>query len=137
MENRETKWRKDNFKDNFIEEISPILKSEGYKRKRNYWYLLKNNVVFCINVQGSQWDKNNYYVNIGAKNNICENYYPTALQWTWSHRCTDTSGSENNISIKDFIKCKDVYFDDFVSLKVDEFYNKYNAIKICEQWVLI
>ncbi len=124
-------------KDDFLLKVATILKQRKYKRRKNYWYLAKNNLIFCIYVQGSQWNKNNYYVNIGVKEDCLALSYPTELHWTWWHRCTNTNGQEINISIQSLVDCFDMYFNDYVSMDVKEFYSKYKAIKIGERWIVL
>lgn len=53
-------------KQEFIEEIRAPLKKYGFQKKRAYWFKKCNDIIFCINMQGSQWNKDNYYFAIGG-----------------------------------------------------------------------
>lgn len=55
-------------KTELILEIAPILKSKGYKRKNTTWIkqTKDNNIYLVFNLQGSQYDKEIYYVNLGV-----------------------------------------------------------------------
>jgi hypothetical protein len=39
------------------------LKKLGFKKNRQHWILLNDYYYIGFNIQGSQWDLNNYYVN--------------------------------------------------------------------------
>lgn len=124
-----------NSKKVFTEQLSIVLKKEGYRRKRNYWYFFDDSFVFCIQIQGSQWDKNDYYVNIGARNGV-DVLFPTELKWTWFHRCKNNNGEQKNISLTEFIKTRDAYYYDYANLNESIFLNKYRAIKIGDRWMI-
>lgn len=81
-------------KTTFISEVSKPLKEAGYKKTRNYWHKICNDLIFCINVQGSQWDRNDYYVEIGISllDNISN---PSLLRWHCRHRCHGMNGGKN------------------------------------------
>ncbi len=114
-------------KQSYIQELGPILKNQGYKKHGNYWYLSQGGAVLCINVQGSQWDKNDYYVNIGAAKEDSACKFPTILKWIWQHRCMGKEG-ELNLSIQDTLVCVDTYFSDYLQAKNPrDFYTKYKA----------
>ena len=53
-------------KQEFLAAIREPLKAEGYRKKGFYWYKTVNDLVFCLNLQGSQWDKDDYYFQVGA-----------------------------------------------------------------------
>ncbi len=84
-------------KSEFIDAIKPVLKNDGYRKKGSYWYQQNGELLLCINVQGSQWDKNDYYVNIGIAMFDSGDYYlfPTLLHWKIVHRCFGRTGQLN------------------------------------------
>lgn len=84
-------------KHTFISEISKPLKELGYRKRTNYWYKTANELIFCINVQGSQWDKDNYYVEIGVAKYEEEKKCPTILYWFCRHRCI---GKNRDVNIE-------------------------------------
>lgn len=56
-------------KEKLISEITAPLKSMGYKKRSNTWIKQSDsemNVFIVINIQGSQFDKKDYYVNLGV-----------------------------------------------------------------------
>lgn len=83
-------------KSEFIDAIKPALKNDGYRKKGSYWYKHKEQIILCINVQGSQWDTNDYYVEIGIAmfEDVCY-LFPTLMLWRIRHRCVGRSGELN------------------------------------------
>lgn len=79
----------------FINEIKRQLKIHGYHKHGNYWYKCFNDIYYCINVQGSQWSKVDYYVEIGLAQCNSSVKLPTILQWVCRHRCVGKMGSKN------------------------------------------
>lgn len=69
----------------FIEEISVLLKANGYRKHGKYWYRDRHSFKYCVCVYGSVWDSNNYYVEIGI--DISDTKYPTLLYWALRTRC--------------------------------------------------
>lgn len=123
-------------KNDFIFTISPILKDRGYKKRGSYWYFYDNNkkLILCINLQGSQWNKDSYYINIGIADIKEGQLYPSLLNWTWRHRCRGEQG-EVNIDTKVFVQSIDTYFSEYLEAKTpSDFYNKYNATFISNQY---
>ncbi|MCL2062248.1 MAG: DUF4304 domain-containing protein [Firmicutes bacterium] len=47
-----------------IEYIAPILKADGYLREKNSWYKENGDMLFCIQIQSSQWAKDDYFCNL-------------------------------------------------------------------------
>lgn len=117
-----------------IQLLDHALKYRGYKRRGNYWFLTQNGIIFCINIQNSQWDKNTYYVNIGVAKEEQACNYPTILNWTWRHRCHGKSG-EVNLSMQEIMTSVDVYFSDYINAdNPSDFYIKYSAERIFNQY---
>ena len=54
-----------NNKEKIIEELIPLLKKEGYLKRRQTWYKESDDLVIVFNVQNSQYDRDAYYVNLG------------------------------------------------------------------------
>ena len=56
-------------KETLVSEIAPQLKTMGYKKKSYTWIKQSDsemNIFIVINIQGSQYDKKNYYINFGV-----------------------------------------------------------------------
>ncbi|MBQ5319451.1 MAG: DUF4304 domain-containing protein [Oscillospiraceae bacterium] len=52
-------------KSELISEIAPLLKNLGYKKRNNTWVLYLKDLDVVFNVQGSQFDTEMYYINLG------------------------------------------------------------------------
>lgn len=56
-------------KETLISQITPQLKTMGYKKRNNTWAKQSDpemNIFIVINIQGSQYDKKDYYMNLGV-----------------------------------------------------------------------
>lgn len=56
-------------KETLISQITPQLKTMGYKKRNNTWAKQSDpemNIFIVINIQGSQYDKKDYYINLGV-----------------------------------------------------------------------
>ena len=82
-------------KQEFLAAIREPLKAEGYRKKGFYWYKTVNDLVFCLNLQGSQWDKDDYYFQVGVALHKDSSAFPTILHWLFRHRCTGKNGELN------------------------------------------
>ena len=82
-------------KDEFLSAIKPELKKRGYRKNGMYWYKRCDGFTCCINLQTSNWDSDNYYVNVGLSLDDSSTCRPTQLKWYCRHRCTGRSHSEN------------------------------------------
>ena len=124
-------------KTEFISAAAPLLKDRGYKKRGSYWYLSRAGYVFCINLQGSQWDKDHYYINIGAAEQREEAPYPTLLKWLWRHRCRNAHGEELNPELSDLLLCIDSCFSDFLAADdPSSFYKEHHATLLVNQYWL-
>ncbi len=68
-------------KQEFIDYMKPILKQRGYRKTRGYWHRENGELIDCIFVQGSQWDTNNYYVEVGWALPNPDRMKPTQTEW--------------------------------------------------------
>ena len=54
-------------KQEMIEYLRVYLKQRGYKQQKQTWHRINQDRVYVIvNVQNSQWDRETYYINLGA-----------------------------------------------------------------------
>lgn len=56
-------------KETLISQITPQLKTMGYKKRNNTWAKQSDpemNIFIVINIQGSQYDKKDFYINLGV-----------------------------------------------------------------------
>ena len=81
-------------KQEFLTAIRPVLKEMHFRKHSNYWYKNLETVMICINVQGSQWSKDTYYVEIGATELPVEKRTPVVWEWTCRHRCRGTDNEK-------------------------------------------
>ena len=61
-----------------IKYLKSAMKSHGYKTQGKYWWKEGEDVVLFCGVQGSQWDKDDYYFNIGImkKSHVTKSCHP-------------------------------------------------------------
>lgn len=118
----------------FISEISKTLKLLGYRKSKNYWYRAYNDLIFCINVQGSQWDKNDYYIQIGVSFATNDIKNPSILQWYFRHRCSGKNG-EKNILPDEFLSCLSEIFDKIHTADdIETLLREHQATKVVSQY---
>lgn len=118
----------------FISVVTPVLREMGFKKNKNYWYRYCKEYIECINVQGSQWDKNDYLVEIGFAQTNLPQKFPTILYWHCRHSVFGVAGQYNILPQELFDKLKIVF--DSISSKEDltEYLIKQNAIKVGTQY---
>lgn len=76
-------------KKDFLLVVHDYLKPLGYKKNKNYWFLSNGELVYCVNVQGSQWDTNGYYVNVGIAIEKDVGTKPSLIYWYVRKRCKE------------------------------------------------
>ena len=64
-------------------------------------------------MQGSQWDRNDYYFEIGVAEHKENCTTPTLLHWLSCHRCEGNSG-ERNVLPSEAMKCVSNTFRDII-----------------------
>lgn len=121
-------------KTEFMSKIAPLLKNDGFRKKASYWYMERNGVLFCIFVQGSQWDKEDYYVELGIANSAVKKLTPTITEWYCRHRCTGLNG-DKNILPEELLTCisalmKSVLVED----DINHFLIVQSAVKVVNQY---
>lgn len=118
----------------FISEIKPILKKLNYRKNGNYWYKSVDSHICCINVQGSQWDKNDYYVAIGFSFLKLDCKNPTILQWHCRHRCQGANGELNILPVELLKIIEDVFDSVSKTAQIPDFLKQRNAVKVVSQF---
>lgn len=53
-------------KSKLLVELPPLLKAQQFRKKRTTWHREWDEVIAVFNVQTSQWDPNDYYINVGV-----------------------------------------------------------------------
>lgn len=123
-------------KKDFVVEVAIELKKLGYRKNGFYWYKPMEEYILYVNVQGSQWDKDDYYVELGVarSDSACKN--PTILHWIIRHRCNGASG-ELNIMPSEFLTELDKFCQSLKnSSSVTEFLKQNHAVKVGNQYFL-
>ena len=63
----EKPWTEIMSKQEMVEYLRGYLKQRGYKKQKQNWHRINQDGVYVIvNVQNSQWDRETYYINLGA-----------------------------------------------------------------------
>ena len=119
---------------NFISQIKPVLKQQNYRKDRNYWYKTVDNHICCINVEGSQWDKDNYYVEIGFSLLSTGYKNPRLLQWYCRHRCVGEFGDRNILPSELLASMDSVFGKVLLTSEIDEFLKDRHASKVVSQF---
>lgn len=114
----------------FISQIKPILKQKNYRKNGNYWYKTVNDYICCINVQGSQWDKDDYYVQIGFSISADKHANPSIMQWYCSHRCKGASGEVNILPQELLAVMEDVFNQVTSASQIPTFLKNRNATRV-------
>lgn len=119
-------------KQSFISIIKPILKEIGYRNSGSYWYKVIDSHICCVNVQGSQWDKDDYYLNVGFAFTTHKN--PTILQWYCRHRCIGISGELNLLPEELLKNMEDIFGAVSKTTQIPNFLIDRNAVKVASQF---
>ncbi|MGO4890645.1 DUF4304 domain-containing protein [Anaerobacillus sp. MEB173] len=51
-------------KEQLIDCLKPVFKLHGFKKERTTWRKTTEDIIFVLNIQGSQWSKEDYYINV-------------------------------------------------------------------------
>lgn len=121
-------------KADFLAAIKPQLKQMGYRKKGNYWYRLQNDLIFCVNLQGSQWDPEDYYVEIGAASRNSSVEYPSLLYWIFQHRCPGGNGGVNPLPEAVVACMEDVFSRLSKESDIPACLAQRNAVKVGQQY---
>lgn len=125
-------------KSEFIIEVAALLKARGYRKRGNYWYKSHNDLLLCVNVQGSQWDKDDYYVNIGAALALEDRKYPSELRWIIRYRCETKSGEDRNISPEDMLEGMEYIFSDLTTAdQIPQYLSKRKVVKVANLYDIL
>jgi hypothetical protein len=50
-------------KEQLMESLKPLLKEQGFKKKSTTWRKTTGALILVLNIQGSQWSNEDYYIN--------------------------------------------------------------------------
>lgn len=61
------RWTEIMSKQEMLGYLKEYLKQKGYKKQKQTWYRINQDHIYVLlNVQNSQWDRETYYINLGA-----------------------------------------------------------------------
>ena len=103
-------------KSEFVPLAAAELKRTGFRKNGLYWYRPQADYLECVCVQGSQWDKDDYYVEIGFAKRDMSRKNPTCRNWFAVHRCSGVKG-DLNITVQEMKTNMDVLFRGFPSAR--------------------
>lgn len=128
-------------KSEMITSLKPILKEKNFKKIRNYWYKMQNGITFYLNIQGSAYDTNDFYVNLGIVFSLSPGKVPPTYDWDIFRRAF-VDNKELNLELEDILLILDSFFKLFPTIEdaqtfVQNQKNKYEYIVISERYKLI
>ncbi len=91
-------------KNDCIDELRQCLKGLGYNKNGNYWYRRENDIQHCVCVIGSQWNKTDYYVEIGIAMLSSAGKCPTIGNWDLRSPCWNDEGQNQNPEPADVLR---------------------------------
>ena len=121
-------------KQEFLKEMKPRLKALGYRKNGNYWYQTTDRHICCIHVQGSQWSKDAYYVEVGFAFPAENNKMPTLLHWHCRHRCIGANGDKNPTPDEVFAEMEKIFGVVSLTDQIDAFLIQHAAKKVAAQF---
>lgn len=89
-------------KSEIIPALKVALKEKGFKKVRNYWYKSQNEMTFYLNVQGSTYCSEDFYVNLGIVFSSFQGKIPPIYTWNIRRRIF-VDGKETNLDIQDVL----------------------------------
>ena len=98
-------------KNDFLLAVHEYLKALGYRKNKRYWFLSNGELVYCVYVQSSQWDANDYYVEVGIAIEEIVGPKPSVTRWHVRKRCEDESQNDRNISLSVLKQAIDFFSD--------------------------
>lgn len=75
------------------------------------FFLMASSSVYCVYVQSSQWDANDYYVEVGIAIEEIVGPKPSVTRWYVRKRCEDESQNDRNISLSVLKQAIDFFSD--------------------------
>ena len=128
------------FKVDMIVSLKSILKEQGFKKIRNYWYKVQNEMTFYLNIQGSAYSSDDFYVNFGVVLSSFKEKIPPIYEWDVCRRVF-VDGKQTNFDLADVLLMFDYFLNLFSTVEVTvSFVNsqkkQYQHIIISERYML-
>lgn len=89
-------------KSEIIPALKVTLKEWGFRKVRNYWYKSQSDMTFYLNVQGSAYCSEDFYVNLGIVFSSFRDKIPPIYKWDICRRIF-VDGKETNLDIQDVL----------------------------------
>lgn len=128
-------------KTEIITSLKPILREKNFKKIRNYWYKEQNGMTSYLNIQGSVYDTNDFYVNLGIVFSLIDKKVPPTYDWDIFRRAF-VDNKELNLEIEDILLILDAFLKLFPTIENAQTFaqnqkSKYEYIVISEHYRLI
>ena len=118
------------YKNEFIYTVKPELKKRGYRKNGMYWYKRCDGFTCCIFLQTSNWDSNNYYIEVGLSMDDSPSCRPTQLNWYCRHRLVGVSASQNLLPEELFSYLDHTFEQIHTASEIRDFLTRQNAIEM-------
>lgn len=128
------------FKVDMIVSLKSILKEQGFKKIRNYWYKVQNEMTFYLNIQGSAYSSDDFYVNFGIVLSSFKEKIPPIYEWDVCRRVF-VDGKQTNFDLADVLLMFDYFLNLFPTVEetvsfVNSQKKQYQHIIISERYML-
>lgn len=128
------------FKVDMIVSLKSILKEQGFKKIRNYWYKVQNEMTFYLNIQGSAYSSDDFYVNFGVVLSSFKEKIPPIYEWDVCRRVF-VDGKQTNFDLADVLLMFDYFLNLFPTVEetvsfVNSQKKQYQHIIISERYML-
>ena len=128
-------------KTEMITSLKAILKEKKFKKIRNYWYKVQNGMTFYLNIQGSAYSTDDFYVNLGIVFSLNDEKVPPTYDWDIFRRVF-VDDKQINLDLEDVLLILDAFFKLFPTIEdahtfVQNQKMKYEYIVISEHYKLI
>ena len=93
-------------KADMITSLKLVLKEKKYKKIRNYWYKVQNGMTFYLNIQGSAYSSDDFYVNLGCMLSLFNGKIPPIYEWDICRRVF-VDGKQTNLELEEVMGLAD------------------------------
>ena len=128
-------------KTEIIASLKPILREKKFKKIRNYWYKEQHEMTFYLNIQGSAYSPDDFYVNLGVVFSRNDGKVPPTYDWDIFRRVF-VDEKQINLNLEDVLLISDTFFKLFPTIEAAQIFAqnqkiKYEYIVISDHYKLI
>lgn len=116
--------------------LKPYLANLGYKKKDGYWYKRENDIIHCACVIGSQWNTDDYYIEIGVAIPDTVGLTPSLGNWYVRKICSDSVGNNVNVDLNIFYAELNTFREIHSADNLYRYVNEARLVKLGEQYFL-